>query len=171
MKNNFIVYTCLLLLIVGITQLKAAESFSVLCTPIEEGVKIDFQKESKDFSAKSDKMSFNTFNVHFDLSGDTEITVTFIPIVEGKNAGMEEEKYSADLIHYSEHLMVVKFNLLQGIDKFQMIAISLDQRLAYLISTAAYMGYPNGKMLADTNPAIPEASASIFPMAAKMIRE
>ena len=127
----------------------------------DKGGRVDYLPKRGGFKQNADNTSYR-FEFIVPATGDTA-TMRLIPT--GKDTAPSED-YPAFIIQRSEDMIVLFLVHTSNPrpDKFEVYTLYPQAGVGFGNITSAYIGNPLMKALSATNPDIPIASASIFPM-------
>jgi hypothetical protein len=127
----------------------------------EGGTRLDYFPKKGGFKQSSDGTSYK-FEFIIPESGDIA-KIRLIPI--GKRTDPSAD-YSAVIAHRSDDMIVLV--MVHGgttpLDKFEVYTLYPQTGIAFNSITSAYIGSPAVKAASATNPNVPAASASVFPL-------
>lgn len=127
----------------------------------DKGSRVDYLPKKGGFKQNADNTSYQ-FEFIVPATGDTA-TMRLIPT--GKNT-VPSEDYPAFIVQRSEDMIVLLLVHTSNPrpDKFEIYTLYPQAGVGFSSITSAYIGNPLMKALSATNPDIPIASASIFPL-------
>lgn len=137
-----------------------AQEWKAVFVP-DQGSRIDYLPKKGGFKQNADSTSYR-FEFIVPHSGDAA-TIRLIPTGKGQ---VPPEEYPAVITHRSEDMFVLVLVLTAKPlpDKFEVYTLYPKSGVGFSTTTSAYMGNIAMKALSATNPEIPMASASIFPL-------